>query len=60
MSDSFEPEVRVLEIGRIPLFKSAYPDQTTWIRTGSSLVQKMQHISFRRAPKCLKSQLLNF
>jgi hypothetical protein len=48
MSDSFEPEVRVLEIGRIPLFKSAYPDQTTWIRTGSSLVQAGdRYVAFR-------------
>ena len=39
MSDRSELELRVLEIGRIPLFKSAYPNQTTWIRTGSSLVQ---------------------
>ena len=39
MKNIAETDLCILEIGRIPLFKSVYPDQTTWIRTGSSLVQ---------------------
>lgn len=38
MRDTAESKLRILEIGRIPLFKSVYPGQTTWIQTGSSLV----------------------
>lgn len=33
-----DSELRILEVGRIPLFKYVYPELTTWIRTGSSLV----------------------
>src|SRR5437588_2156759 len=33
-----DSKIRILEVGRIPLFKYVYPELTTWIRTGSSLV----------------------